>query len=232
MTRSSSHGRTPPQSSGSASDETNNLIDAVPAFSTASKLARTPPQMTRKIVALPATEATEATAADQEDCQQLDQPLDNGLVQDNECSENDLGMIEEPAAAVVESSAASGRGGPSVTAAASATSNGHASSISSAVSVANLHYLPLKTQITLKSPLEGHNLGPFHRPEEFLHRTLDNLNSDDWEVNVNGMAAVVRFARHHPEYLLVEYKPLLQLVMKHVKNLRSQVCKIMNYKLF
>ena len=95
---------------------------------------------------------------------------------------------------------------------------------SSTVSVANLHFLPLKTQITLKSPLEGHNLGPFHRPEEFLQRTLDRLMSEDWETNVNGMEAVLRFARHHHEYLLVEYKPLLQLVMKHVKNLRSQVC--------
>ena len=98
-----------------------------------------------------------------------------------------------------------------------------ASTASSVVSVANLHFLPLKTQITLKSPLEGHNLGPFHKPEEFLQRTLDNLASDDWETNVNGMAAVLRFARHHPDYLLVEYKPLLQYVMKHVKNLRSQV---------
>ena len=96
-------------------------------------------------------------------------------------------------------------------------------SVSSAISVANLHFLPVKTNVTLKSPLEGHNLGPFHRPEEFLQRTLDNLASDDWETNVNGMASVVRFATHHPEYLLVEYKPLLQLVMKHVKNLRSQV---------
>lgn len=98
-----------------------------------------------------------------------------------------------------------------------------ASTASSVVSVSNLHFLPLKTQLTLKSPLEGHNLGPFHKPEEFLRRTLDNLASEDWETNVNGMAAVLRFARHHPDYLMVEYKPLLQYVMKHVKNLRSQV---------
>ena len=40
------------------------------------------------------------------------------------------------------------------------------------------------------------------------------------------MASVLRFCRHHPDYLLVEYKPLLQHVMKHVKNLRSQVNNI------
>ena len=97
------------------------------------------------------------------------------------------------------------------------------STASSVVSVANLHFLPLKTQTTLKSPLEGHNLGPFHKPEEFLQRTMDNLSHNDWETNIVGMAAVLRFARHHSDYLLVEYKPLIQHLMKHVKNLRSQV---------
>ena len=61
------------------------------------------------------------------------------------------------------------------------------STASSVVSIANLHFLPVKTQTTLKSPLEGHNLGPFHKPEEFLGRTMDNLTHEDWETNVNGM---------------------------------------------
>ena len=55
------------------------------------------------------------------------------------------------------------------------------------VSIANLHFLPVKTQTTLKSPLEGHNLGPFHKPEEFLGRAMDNLTHEDWETNVNGI---------------------------------------------
>ena len=99
------------------------------------------------------------------------------------------------------------------------------STVSSAVSVNHLNTLPLKTHTNLKSPLDGHNLNPFHKPEEFLQRTLDSLSHPDWEQNINGMASVVRLARHHPEYLLVEYKPLLHNVMKHVKNLRSQVLK-------
>ena len=37
------------------------------------------------------------------------------------------------------------------------------------------------------------------------------------------MASIVRMARHHPDYLLTEFKPLVQHVMTHVKNLRSQV---------
>ena len=113
---------------------------------------------------------------------------------------------------------------PSATYSTMARGSGTAvSTASSAVSVANLHFLPVKTQTTLKSPLEGHNLGPFHKPEEFLQRTIDNLAHEAWEDNVSGMAHVLRFARHHSDYLLVEYKPLLQHVMKHVKNLRSQV---------
>lgn len=93
----------------------------------------------------------------------------------------------------------------------------------SGVSMGHLNFLPVKTQSTLKSPLEGHNLNPIHKPEEFLQKTLDSLSSTEWEANVTGLSSVVRLARHHPEYLLVEYKPLLQNVMKHVKNLRSQV---------
>ena len=119
--------------------------------------------------------------------------------------------------------------------------------------------MPLKTKITLKSPLEGQKLDPYHKPEEFLVRTVANLQvSAGWEANVQGklfrlkisltlktsgsyfsicklvfniffnifhlgMASIVRMARHHPDYLLTEFKPLVQHVMTHVKNLRSQV---------
>ena len=123
-----------------------------------------------------------------------------------------------------------------------------------------LQYLPLKTKVTLKSPLEGQKLDPYHKPEEFLDRTVANLQpSAGWEANVQGklfrlkisltqktysflhhgsyhsisklvfiifhlgMASIVRMARHHPDYLLTEFKPLVQHVITHVKNLRSQV---------
>ena len=116
----------------------------------------------------------------------------------------------------------------------------------------------MKTKITLKSPLEGQKLDPYHKPEEFLDRTVANLQvSAGWEANVQGtfrfhrklsvlfssnynfslfsvllfkiiigMASIVRMARHHPDYLLTEFKPLVQHVMTHVKNLRSQVYKM------
>ena len=197
--------------------EADNLIDAVPFVSAVNKLARTPPNMTRKVIAVPA--ASEPMPEPQ--VIPVMEPVLNGIYPekfDNEIAlefENEnipAKNYEQPPPAPPTSSTYSRPTAPNT-----------ATSVTSTVSVSNLHFLAVKTQVTLKSPLEGHNLGPFHKPEEFLQRTLDNLASDDWESNVNGMAAVLRFARHHPEYLLVEYKPLLQLVMKHVKNLRSQV---------
>ena len=126
-------------------------------------------------------------------------------------------LIEPPTPSAAPSSTFATRPQPGNGTAHSTTAPG------SGVSMGHLNFLPVKTQSTLKSPLEGHNLNPIHKPEEFLQKTLDSLSSTEWEANVTGLSSVVRLARHHPEYLLVEYKPLLQNVMKHVKNLRSQV---------
>jgi hypothetical protein len=37
--------------------------------------------------------------------------------------------------------------------------------------------IQLKTIVTLKSPIEGSNLGPYHKPEEFMERIVNNLTS-------------------------------------------------------
>ena len=202
----------------------DNLIEAVPFVSTVNKIPRTPPTMTRKVISVvsnpaepddymvePCMVGTNGFIPKSSVKEDLP-PLDNEFEQQPHPREEPL--VSNKAGEAAPGSSSYSR---------AAVAPGTAASTASSVSVSNLHFLALKTQVTLKSPLEGHNLGPFHKPEEFLQRTLDNLASDDWESNVNGMAAVLRFARHHPEYLLVEYKPLLQLVMKHVKNLRSQV---------
>ena len=210
----------------------DNLIEAnaIPFVNPVNKIARTPPTMTRKVISV---------VGNPEPDDYMVEPFTNGTngfipkssVKENlPPLDNEFGLEhhhhrEEPLLnkAASSSSAVQQQAPNSSTYSRAAVAPGTAASTASSVSVSNLHFLALKTQVTLKSPLEGHNLGPFHKPEEFLQRTLDNLSSDDWEANVNGMAGVLRFARHHPEYLLVEYKPLLQLVMKHVKNLRSQV---------
>ena len=212
----------------------DNLIEAnaIPFVNPVNKIARTPPTMTRKVISVVGN-----PEPDDYMVESFTNGSTNGFIPKSSVKENlppldnEFGLEhhhhrEEPLlnkAASSSSSAVQQQAPNSSTYSRAAVAPGTAASTASSVSVSNLHFLALKTQVTLKSPLEGHNLGPFHKPEEFLQRTLDNLSSDDWEANVNGMAGVLRFARHHPEYLLVEYKPLLQLVMKHVKNLRSQV---------
>ena len=66
-----------------------------------------------------------------------------------------------------------------------------------------LQYLPLKTKVTLKSPLEGQKLDPYHKPEEFLDRTVANLQvSAGWEANVQGN--IISFS----QYFLFTYYQL------------------------
>ena len=134
-----------------------------------------------------------------------------------------IGKILKISSTLIEPPTPSAAPAPASTFARSLPGTAHSTAPGSGVSVAHFNFLPVKTQSTLKSPLEGHNLNPIHRPEEFLQKTIDSLSSTEWEHNVTGLSSMVRLARHHPEYLLVEYKPLLLLVMKHVKNLRSQV---------
>ena len=59
--------------------------------------------------------------------------------------------------------------------------------------------------------------------QEFLAVCMENMSSGDWEVNVKGMTGVLRLVRHHTDFVVVEYKDVMQHVMRHVKNLRSQV---------
>ena len=256
ITRSSSQGRNADDViSTTSAAAASNLIDAVPEIPAKSKIARTPPQMTRKMMAVssenvamdkPKTPSSTSEIA-ASTTSRLRRPsqnhskvagekqpeatpimvdpttaINNGAAvnhsQDTNATEAAISEDELPVeplmpAAGIPTLASSGSGLPGTA----------TSTVSSAVSVNHLNTLPLKTHTNLKSPLDGHNLNPFHKPEEFLQRTLDSLSHPDWEQNINGMASVVRLARHHPEYLLVEYKPLLHNVMKHVKNLRSQV---------
>ncbi len=59
----------------------------------------------------------------------------------------------------------------------------------------------------------------------FPSRCMQQMGGSDWESNLLGMTGVVRLARHEPEVLIVEHKALMALLLKQVKNLRSQVCR-------
>ena len=49
-------------------------------------------------------------------------------------------------------------------------------------------------------------------------------NMEEWEQNMAGLNGCLRLVHHHPETVLVEYKQITQLILKQVKNLRSQAC--------
>jgi hypothetical protein len=88
----------------------------------------------------------------------------------------------------------------------------------------NYAHVQLKTQVTLKSPFEGANLGPAPiKPSAFLAKSMEEMSSGDWDVNVKGMTGVMRLILHHTDHIVLEYKEVMQLIMKHVMNLRSQV---------
>ena len=66
---------------------------------------------------------------------------------------------------------------------------------------------------------------PWPRPEEALEQVVEQLsNMEEWEQNMAGLNGCLRLVHHHPETVLVEYKQITQLILKQVKNLRSQVC--------
>ena len=100
------------------------------------------------------------------------------------------------------------------------------STASSVSSTTSLQTLPLVTVPTLKSPYDGVKIVAWDRPEEALEKMLVNLeNHEEWEKNMTGLSGVLRLVHHHPETVLVEYKQVTQLVLKQVKNLRSQVAR-------
>ncbi len=225
--RSRSKSRTPQKPSfddnGLPGAEDSNLINAVPVVS--DRLARTPPDEQQKTPMIKQKsflrKTSKETTPEKEKRSTPERPRREKSFHSTKtppAAAQD--SMEDPPGSAVSATSVDYMGFKQNYSRQTSTAVSTASSV---VTVANLNFLPLKTQVTLRSPLDGHNLGPFHKPEEFLERTMENLASNDWESNVIGMAHVVRFARHHSDYLLVEYKPLLQYVMKHVKNLRSQV---------
>ena len=92
-------------------------------------------------------------------------------------------------------------------------------------STSNFTTLPLKTVPSLKSPFEGVKIAPFPKPDEAVATALEQLGHADWEKNVDGVTALLRLVVHHPELVLVEYSQVTQLILKQIKNLRSQVSR-------
>ena len=97
---------------------------------------------------------------------------------------------------------------------------------SSGSSTSGLQTLPLVTVPTLKSPYDGVKIVEWAKPEEALEKVIEQLgNNEDWEKNLDGLSGALRLVHHHPETVILEYKQIMQLVLKQVKNLRSQVAR-------
>ena len=100
------------------------------------------------------------------------------------------------------------------------------STASSVSSLLSSQSLPLITVPTLKSPYDGVKILAWAKPDEALEKVKDQLgNNDDWEKNLDGLTGTLRLVHHNPEIIIVDYKTIMQLVLKQVKNLRSQVAR-------
>ena len=60
-------------------------------------------------------------------------------------------------------------------------------------------------------------MSPWSKPEEGLETVIQQMEAEDWERNMEGLAGTRRLLHHHPETLLVEYKTMTQLVLKQVR---------------
>ena len=86
--------------------------------------------------------------------------------------------------------------------------------------------LPLTSVPTFKNPFFGIKILAWAKPEEAIKKVRQQLkNTEDWEMNLDGLTSVLRLVHHNPEFIIMEYKTIMQLVLKQVKNLRSQVAR-------
>ncbi|CAG7729892.1 unnamed protein product [Allacma fusca] len=69
------------------------------------------------------------------------------------------------------------------------------------------------------------DLKPVDSPRHSLSLALNNLNSSEWETNLDGFRLLVRLSRHHPESLRNDLHNININGMRHLLNLRSQVCR-------
>ncbi|CAL8112800.1 unnamed protein product [Orchesella dallaii] len=69
------------------------------------------------------------------------------------------------------------------------------------------------------------DLKPVTSPKHALPAALLQIQASDWETNVDGFRQLVRIARHHPEFIRSDLHNVNMNALRHVMNLRSQVCR-------
>ncbi|XP_034668027.1 uncharacterized protein LOC117901402 [Drosophila subobscura] len=85
---------------------------------------------------------------------------------------------------------------------------------------------PVKQAIKIsQAELFPQNMSRFEKPREALLKTLDQLDSSNWELNIVGLKSLVRLIRCHAEFLDSHMHMTCIQLTRSVRNLRSQVAR-------
>ena len=67
--------------------------------------------------------------------------------------------------------------------------------------------------------------GAFVRPNSAYCMAKEDLNSKDWQSEVEGLEAIVRLLTYHQDMIMADIDVLTQSLVHECKNLRSQVTR-------
>ena len=68
--------------------------------------------------------------------------------------------------------------------------------------------------------------GAFKNPSAALNTAIEDLNSDNWQIEVSALSAIVRLAVWSPEQITAKIGSIMDLVKHELRNPRSQVSKV------
>ncbi|EDW11009.2 LOW QUALITY PROTEIN: uncharacterized protein Dmoj_GI16147 [Drosophila mojavensis] len=85
---------------------------------------------------------------------------------------------------------------------------------------------PVKQAIKMsQTELFPPTMSSFEKPREALLKTFDQLDSNNWEVNITGLKSMVRLIRYHADFLDSHMHMTCIQLTRSVRNLRSQVAR-------
>ncbi|KAJ8874786.1 hypothetical protein PR048_022675 [Dryococelus australis] len=96
-------------------------------------------------------------------------------------------------------------------------------------SVAPMPREPLRNRQVAKQSSSGcmfpDTLKPLDKPRESLQMFFHQLDSQEWEVVMQGLQTLVRLCRHHPDTVQAHLHAVLVALARQIRNLRSQVSR-------
>lgn len=67
---------------------------------------------------------------------------------------------------------------------------------------------------------------PSSKPKEALQLALTQLNSNEWEITIQGLQSLAKLARQYPDTIESQIHTVCVTLSRQIKNLRSQVARI------